>query len=80
MKQTAVEFLFEQVNDLDWRNLIGEKKIEIFEQAKAMESEQRDDIINQIDMELALIEDYARGEAGEEITKLRKYIDKIYRK
>lgn len=39
-QQTAVEFLFEQVANLDWKNLIGEKKIEIFEQAKQMEKEQ----------------------------------------
>jgi len=41
MKQTAVEWLFEQVNDFDWKNLIGEKKIEIFEQAKQIEKEQQ---------------------------------------
>ena len=40
MKQTAVEWLFEQVANLDWRNLQGDKKLEIFEQAKAMEREQ----------------------------------------
>ncbi len=39
-KQTAVEWLFEQVANFDWRNLQGDKKIEIFEQAKAMEKEQ----------------------------------------
>jgi hypothetical protein len=36
-KQTAVEWLFEQVANLDWRNLQGDKKLEIFNQAKAME-------------------------------------------
>jgi Mg/Co/Ni transporter MgtE len=45
-KQTAVEWLFEQVANLDWRNLQGDKKLEIFEQAKAMEKEQ---IIEAID-------------------------------
>ncbi len=40
MKQTAVEWLFQQVNNLDWKNLIGEKKIEIFDQAKQMEKDQ----------------------------------------
>jgi hypothetical protein len=40
MSQTAVEWLFEQVCNLDWKNLIGDKKKEIFEQAKAMEKEQ----------------------------------------
>lgn len=41
-KQTAVEWLFEQVVNLDWKNLVGEKKIEIFEQAKQMEKDQHD--------------------------------------
>ena len=40
MAQTAVEFLFEQVCNLDWKNLTGEKKTEILEQAKAMHQEQ----------------------------------------
>ena len=39
-KQTAVEWLFEQVANLDWRNLQGDKKLEIFNQAKAMEKMQ----------------------------------------
>ena len=39
-KQTSVEWLFEQVCNLDWKNLQGAKKIEILEQAKAMEKEQ----------------------------------------
>lgn len=39
-QQTAVEFLFEQVTNLDWKNLTREKKTEILEQAKAMEKEQ----------------------------------------
>ncbi len=40
MKQSAVEWLFEQVANLDWKNLQGEKKIKIFEKAKKMEREQ----------------------------------------
>jgi len=45
-KQTAVEWLFEQVCNLDWKNLIGEKKLEILEQAKEMEKEQMLDSYN----------------------------------
>jgi hypothetical protein len=37
---TAVEWLFEQVVNLDWRNLQGEEKKKIFDQAKQMEQEQ----------------------------------------
>ena len=40
-KQTAVEWLFEQVANIDWRNLQGEEKIKILEQAKEMEKEQQ---------------------------------------
>ena len=40
MKQSAVEWLFEQVVNLDWRNLQGEEKIKIFEKAKEMERQQ----------------------------------------
>lgn len=40
-KQTAVQWLFEQVENLDWKNLQGEKKTEILHQAKEMEKEQQ---------------------------------------
>ena len=40
MKQSAVEWLFEQVANLDWRNLQGEEKIKIFDKAKEMEKQQ----------------------------------------
>ena len=36
---TAVEWLFEQVVNLDWRNLQGEEKIKIFKKAKEMEKQ-----------------------------------------
>lgn len=58
-KQTAIEWLFEQVANLDWRNLQGDKKLEIFDQAKAMEKEQIIDAyaigkyINEDDRDLA---------------------------
>lgn len=35
-KQSSVEWLFEQVCNLDWKNIHGEKKLEILEQSKAM--------------------------------------------
>lgn len=38
--QTGVEFLFEQVANLDWRHLQGEEKLKIFEQAKEIEAKQ----------------------------------------
>lgn len=38
------------------------------------------DLITDIDHRLSVIEDYANGEAGIEITKLRKYIEETYGK
>lgn len=38
------------------------------------------DLITDIDNRLSVIEDYASGEAGVEITKLRKYIEETYAK
>jgi hypothetical protein len=35
-KQSSVEWLFEQVCNLDWRNISGEEKLKTFEQAKSM--------------------------------------------
>jgi hypothetical protein len=46
IKETPVEWLFEQVVNLDWKNLQGEEKIKIFEQAKEMEKQQ---IIDAVD-------------------------------
>ena len=40
MKQTAVEWLFEQVCNLDWKNIVGEEKLKLFEEAKEMEKQQ----------------------------------------
>lgn len=37
-------------------------------------------LITDIDHRLSVIEDYASGEAGVEITKLRKYIEETYAK
>jgi hypothetical protein len=38
-QQTAVEKLFEQVCNLDWKNLTGDEKLQLFEQAKQMEED-----------------------------------------
>ncbi len=40
MKQTALEWLIEQVFNSDWKNMSGEDKLKLFEQAKQMEKEQ----------------------------------------
>lgn len=71
MKQTAVEWLVDRLPTIDKNDPYYE---DIIQQAKAMEKEQ----IMDIDYRLSVIEDYAKGEAGDEITKLRKYIDETY--
>lgn len=42
-KQSSVDWIFEQVCNLDWKNLQLEKKLEIFEQARSMHREEIDD-------------------------------------
>jgi len=42
-KQSSIEWLFEQVCNLDWKNIQGEKKLEILEQAKAMHKQEIED-------------------------------------
>ena len=39
-KQSSVQWLFEQVVNLDWRNMVGEEKIKIFQQAKEMHKQE----------------------------------------
>jgi hypothetical protein len=82
-KQTAVQWLQLQIDNKD----MGEIPMwvyEFIEQAKAMEKEYKNNLIDKIDYELMVIEDYAKGEAGEEITKLRSKLEecrnKIYGK
>jgi hypothetical protein len=83
MKQTAVEWLIERLSSSKYiYNLMEEIECQstivqpdIFEQAKAMEKEQ----IIDIDYRLSVIEDYAKGEAGDEITNLRKYINETFK-
>lgn len=73
MKKSAVKWLFQQLWDkpkdkFTWYALR--------EQATQMEVS----FITEIDHRLSVIEDYAKGEAGDEITKLRKYISENYGK
>ena len=66
MKQkTAVEWV-EEVYNQQGRILPAQ-----FEQAKEEEKQQRENLLLDIDIELAKIEDYAHGEVGSAITKLR---------
>jgi hypothetical protein len=44
-QQTATEWFFEQVCNLDWKNLNGREKVLIFQKAKAMEKEQMINVI-----------------------------------
>jgi hypothetical protein len=50
---------------------------ELIEQAKAMEKEHKKDMLIDIDIDLALIEDFAKGELGNKITELRTKIAKL---
>ena len=72
-KQTAVEWLVEEIeiglSENDMKNA--------FKKAKAMEREQKEDVLIDIDIDLALIEDCAKGELGNSITELRIKIAKL---
>lgn len=72
-KKTAVEWL-EDVYNKQGRILPTQ-----FEQAKAMEN-QKDNIIGEIDDELAMLEDYTHGKVGDIITNLRYKIQQYYGK
>ena len=50
---------------------------EIFEEAKEMHRKERVELLMDIDLDLALIEDYAHGEVGNDITKLRIKIGEL---
>ena len=80
MKTTAVEWLY---NHLFPKQLDGfseeewDKIYKAFKKAKAMEREQKEDVLIDIDIDLALIEDCAKGELGNSITDLRVKIAKL---
>lgn len=89
MNKTAVDLYEEKsrelihlyVNgDIDVRELLT-RQHNIYYDIKEIEqqqSEQKDSVISQIDLELSLIEDYAKGEVGDAITTLRKKISNYY--
>ena len=77
---TAVEWLVKSLElDTRFNGIMND----VIEQAKEMENKQReekDNIISEIDFELAMIEDYAHGEVGNAITNLRHKIQQYYGK
>lgn len=76
MKTTAVEWLVAGLESI----MTHEQQMQaigLFEQAKDMEKKQIEDMLINIDTDLALIEDSAKGELGNKITELRTKIDKL---
>jgi hypothetical protein len=76
MKQTAVEWLINQLITENEITLKGEN-YKIFEIAKEMEKQHKKNMLIDIDTDLALIEDSAKGELGNNITELRIKIAKL---
>ena len=77
IKQTAVNFLIEQMflkSGIEVTKDNNPDLFDLFNQAIEMERQQ----IIDIDYRLSVIEDYAKGEAADEITKLRKYVAKTF--
>ena len=72
-QQTAVEWLVEKLMKGDFVN----NPDELIEQAKAIEKKQIEDMLMDIDTDLSLIEDFAKGELGNNITELRIKIAKL---
>ena len=73
-QQTAVEWLFERLRTethtiTEWE--------EIAKQCEAMEKQHKKDMLMDIDTDLSLIEDFAKGELGNNITELRIKIAKL---
>ena len=76
MKTTAVEWLQAGLESI----MTHEQQMQaigLFKQAKAMEREQKEDMLIDIDIDLALIEDSAKGELGNNIAELRNKIVKL---
>jgi hypothetical protein len=75
-KQTAVEWLIEQIFNNDWKNISGEDKLKLFEQAKEMEKEQMDKI-----SEDWWVEGCTYMKDGKRIYEsFEQYYNKIYKK
>lgn len=72
-KQTVVKWLEQEFVKLEQTIGVHGKMYELIERAKQMEQEFLDDI----DFDLAAVEDYAKGETGDAITKLRKKIQTL---
>ena len=66
MKQTAVEWLTQQVNSKEWQDMFIWHKEEVFEQAKAMEKEQ-------------IIEAYKYGNQSDVYYKPDQYYNENFR-
>ena len=79
MEQLAVEWLFEQIVNSDWRNVIGEEKIKIFEQAKKMQKEESKKIWDsaQYDMRKQFRSSKYRGMTFEEWFEQSSKIDNV---
>jgi hypothetical protein len=76
-KQTAVQWLEKQFVKLETTIGVHGIMYELIEQAKAMEKEHKKDMLMDIDTDLSLIEDFAKGELGNNITELRIKIAKL---
>jgi len=66
-KQTAVQWLEKQFVKLETTIGVHGIMYELIEQAKAMEKEHKKDMLMDIDTDLSLIEDFAKGELGNNI-------------
>ena len=76
-QQTAIEWLIDKLSSQPIENINDEYWFGIIGEAKAMEKQQKKDMLMDIDTDLALIEDCAKGELGNKITELRTKIDKL---
>jgi hypothetical protein len=81
-KQTAVQWLFEQVINSDWKYMVGEKKQEIFQQAIEMDKAQKIDAYHtaQIEMIESLKEHglFIGNHNREDKTDAEKWYQKVY--
>lgn len=75
-KQKAVEFLIKAFQDTYGDTVVDLVSAQI-KQAKEIDKQQKKDMLMDIDTDLALIEDCAKGELGNKITELRTKIDKL---
>ena len=68
-RQTAVDWLFEQITNIDWKHLSDSDRNDLFDQAKALEREQ-------------IEEAYKNGLTAHpnDFTKANEYYDQTYGK